>query len=218
MATLKDQFQTRKQESENSIRDLYGKQLAATQQKLTTAHDQELSDLSAARDQISPAYRQKANNLAAAYERNRRNMMLSGLVNGLANGTAQQAQNALRDRYVKEYGDLQGQQAADLTNYDRKIANLNQAYNTNMAQAAMQNQNDLSAALIKDRQQQNDWYAEQAKTLAQYGDFSAYASIYGPEAAEAMRKAWVVKNPLLAYRTGALSAAEYERMTGTAPV
>ena len=215
--SLRDEFQVRKQESANQINNLYDKQLAATQQGLKTAYDQNMSDATAARDQIAPQYRQQANSLASAYERNRRSANLAALSNGLANGTQQQVQNALRNQYVRNYGDLRAQEAGAITDANRTIANLTTAYNNNLAQAAMENENKRAAEMIKERDRQNEWYAAQAKNLAQYGDFSGYASIYGQEQADLMRKTWIAQNPLLAYRTGAISAAQYEQMTGKTP-
>ena len=218
MATLKDQFNARKQESRNQINDLYKKQLATTQQGLKTAYDQNMSDATAARDAIAPQYQTQANSLAAAYQRNRRNANLSAMSSGLASGTQQQAQNALRNQYTANYGTLRGQQAGAITDANRNITNLTTAYNNNLAQAKAEMENKRAAALIEDLNNQNNWYENQAKTLAGYGDFSGYESLYGKDTAKAMKQTWVADNPLLAYRTGAITKAQYKKMTGKDPV
>lgn len=59
-----------------------------------------------------------------------------------------------------------------------------------------------------DRQQQ------QATQLAQYGDFSGFAALYGEDVARQMERTWLLNNPALAYTLGKISADEYFRMTG----
>ena len=56
---------------------------------------------------------------------------------------------------------------------------------------------------------------ERAERLAGFGDFSGYAALgYSEEEIGAMKRAWISKNPLTAYYTGAISAEEYRRLTG----
>ena len=54
-----------------------------------------------------------------------------------------------------------------------------------------------AAAIVEDQNKQNEWYDQQAKILAGYGDFSAYERLYGKEAADRMRKIWDIQNPTL---------------------
>jgi len=218
MATLQDQYNLRKQESANQINNLYDKQLAATNQGLKATYDQNLSNAAAARDKLAPQYQSQANSLAAAYQRNRRNANLAAMTSGLANGTQQQVQNAMRNQYTANYGALRGEQAGAITEANRNIANLQQTYQNNLAQAQLENENKRAAELIKDQNTQQEWYANQAKNLANYGDFSGYASLYGQQTADAMRNVWIAQNPELAYRTGAITAAKYKQMTGKNPV
>jgi len=218
MATLQDQYNLRKQESANQINNLYDKQLAATNQGLKATYDQNLSNATAARDKLAPQYQTQANSLAAAYQRNRRNANLAAMTSGLANGTQQQVQNAMRNQYTANYGALRGEQAGAITEANRNIANLQQTYQNNLAQAQLENENKRAAELIKDQNTQQEWYANQAKNLANYGDFSGYASLYGQQTADAMRNVWIAQNPELAYRTGAITAAKYKQMTGKNPI
>ena len=217
MATLQDQYNLRKQETAQQINNLYDKQLAATNQGLKATYGQNLSNMTAERDKLAPQYQTQANNLAAAYERNRRNANLAAMTRGMANGTQQQVQNAMRNQYTANYGTLRGEQAGAITEANRNIANLQQAYQNNLAQAQLENENKRAAELIKNQNTQADWYANQAKNLAGYGDFSGYASLYGQQTADAMRNVWIAQNPELAYRTGAITAERYRQMTGKNP-
>lgn len=57
----------------------------------------------------------------------------------------------------------------------------------------------------------------EAAERAQYGDFSAYAQLYGSDIADSMRDVWIAQNPLVAYSTGAITADEYMMLTGKYP-
>ena len=56
---------------------------------------------------------------------------------------------------------------------------------------------------------------ERAARLAEAGDFSGYLALgYSRAETEAMRQAWIAKNPAAAYRVGLITWEEYSRMTG----
>ena len=56
---------------------------------------------------------------------------------------------------------------------------------------------------------------ERAARLAEAGDFSGYLALgYSRTETEAMRQAWIAKNPAAAYRVGLITWEEYSRMTG----
>ena len=57
----------------------------------------------------------------------------------------------------------------------------------------------------------------EAASRAEFGDFSGYASIYGQDIADAMRDIWIAQNPIVAYHTGAITAEEYQMLTGKYP-
>lgn len=68
-----------------------------------------------------------------------------------------------------------------------------------------------------------DWQREYAATmnkadaLAEGGDFSEYAKLYGQGAAATMFNTWKAQNPLLAYQNGYIDAEGYKSITGSYP-
>lgn len=217
MANLQEQFATRKSESAGKISDLYDKQYQTSALGLKNAYDNNMSDAVAARDKIAPQYQTQANTLAQQYERNRRNAGLSAMNSGLNTGVQQQQQLAYNRNYLNNYADLRGQEASAMTAANKNIAGLTTDYNNALVQARAESDNKKAAALIEDQNKQNDWYDNQAKILSQYGDFSAYQTLYGKDQADAMKKVWTAGNPDLAYNTGAITAEEYKKMTGNYP-
>jgi len=228
MATLQEQLAQRNAESESKVNSIYDKQLAAQQQSLTTAHNQNLSDMEAEKAKIAPTYQTSANDLAVQYERNRRNLNEQAMSRGLNTGTASQQQLAVNQAFMKNYGKLRGEEAAANTEAERQITNLKVNYQAQMQQALADNDYKRAAALMDEYNNNRTWYdtqlryeqqqqLEKAETLASYGDFSGYAAIYGAEQAAAMKEMWIAQNPLLAYNTGVIDANRYRNITGENP-
>lgn len=217
MASLQETFAQRQNESQSKINDLYNKQYQTTAAGLKADYDQNMSDAKAALGKIAPQYQTQANALARQYETQRRNANVSAMNSGLASGTQQQQQLALNQKWLENYGNLRGQEAEATTNAQNNIAKLTTNYNNALVQARADSDNKKAAALIEDQNKQRDWYDQQAKTLAGYGNFDAYASIYGQQQADAMKKVWQAQNPDLAYNTGAITAERYKEMTGQYP-
>ena len=134
-------------EASTKLNDLYSKQLESTKQGLKTAYDQSLSDQQYAREQIAPEYRRASNDLATQYERNRRNLNMQAMVNGLNTGTGSQQALALNNSYLKNYANLQGQRATALANADRAIADLKTKYQNAVAQAIADSNYKKAAAM-----------------------------------------------------------------------
>lgn len=134
-------------EATTKLNDLYSKQLESTKQGLKTAYDQSLSDQQYARDQIAPEFRRASNDLATQYERNRRNLNMQAMVNGLNTGTGSQQALALNNSYLKNYANLQGQRATALANADRAIADLKTKYQNAVAQAIADSDYKKAAAM-----------------------------------------------------------------------
>lgn len=149
-----------------------------------------------------------------------------------------QAQTAaLTGGYGNSYGSAVGQQQ-----YDAYLSRLNdvlpelygQAYDMYTQEANnLQNQYNLlldrensdyeryrnalsdyryDLALDEDRANQL------AADLANYGDFSGYAELYGQDAADIMAKTWATANPLPAYLNGQIDEEEYYQITGEYPI
>lgn len=198
MATIQDTLAQRQKEMAGKISGLYDKQYDAKAAELKTAYDKNVSDLQAQQQKIAPQYQQQANAMAAQYERNRRNANLQAMNNGMATGTAVQQQNALNNKFQQNYAGLRAQEAAAQTEAGQKLVNLGAEYQNQLAAARADALNKSAAAQVEDYGKQNDWYDEQAKILAQYGDFSAYEKLYGKEAADYMKKIWKIQHPTLA--------------------
>ena len=114
-------------------------------------------------------------------------------------------------------GNLRTSQADAMTEADRGIAELERQYQANVSSAIADNDYQRAQALLSEY---NNGYSRDlntAQTLAAYGDFSGYASLYGQETANNMAALWKAQNPELAYNTGRMSAEEYRAITGKYP-
>ena len=214
---LQSAFQARQDASQGKINSLFDKQLESQKLALQGAYEQNLSDQLAARQQIGSTYRQASNDLAVQYERNRRNLNEQALANGLNTGTGSQQQLALNQQYTTGYGQLMGQKAGALAEADRQITNLKNNYQNQIASAIADNDYKRAAALLDDYNNQNNWMDQQAQIMASYGDFSAYANLYGADQANAMRQIWAMQNPDIAWATGNITKEEYMQVTGKMP-
>ena len=215
--TLQSAFQRRQDESAAKIGGLYDLQLASQRAALDAAYQQNLSDQEAAKANIGRQYQASANDLAVQYERNRRNLNQQALANGLNTGAASQQQLHLNQGWLRNYGTLRGQEAQAQTEADRQITNLKNNYQNSIAQAIADNDYKRAAALLDDYNNQQKWLDRQAQILAGYGDFSAYISLYGVEAANQMKQMWIIQNPDAAYATGQIDKKTYKKITGRNP-
>ena len=214
MATIQDTMAQRQNESAGKINDLYNKQYDANAANLKATYDRNMSDAQAAQRKIAPQYQQQANAMAAQYERNRRNLNLQNMNSGMGTGTAVQQQEAMNNAYQRNYAGLRGQELQAQTDAGQKMTNLGTDYQNALAAARSEAENKKAAAMVEDQTKRNDWYDQQAKIMAGYGDFSAYERLYGKEAANQMKKVWAIQNPDVALSAGIIDAATYHRYTG----
>lgn len=214
MATLQDTFVQRQKESADKIGNLYDQQYNAQAANLKTAYDKNVSDLQAQQKQIAPQYQTQANAMAAQYERNRRNMNLQNMNAGMGTGTAVQQQEALNNVFQRNYAGLRANEATAQSNASQQIANAGFDYQQKLNEARADAENKKAASLVQNQNQMNDWYDQQAKLLAGYGDFSAYERLYGPEATEQMKNVWMIQNPEAALGAGLIDKARYKELTG----
>lgn len=214
MANLQDQFVARQKESADRIGNLYDKQYEANAASLRTAYDQNVSNARAEQAKIAPQYQSQANSMAAQYERDRRNMNLQNMNNGMGTGTAVQQQEALNTAFQNNYAGLRGQEAQAQNQAGQNIVNLGVDYQNKLADARAESENKKAASLVEDQNRQNTWYDNQAKLLAGYGDFSAYERLYGKEATDQMKRVWAIQNPEVALGAGIIDAATYKKYTG----
>lgn len=217
MATLQDTMAQRQKESAGKIGDLYNKQYDANAAQLRAGYEKNMSDAQAAQQRIAPQYQQQANNLAAQYERNRRNANLNAMNSGLSTGNAVQQQTAMNTQFQRNYADLRGNELQAQASSAQNMAGITADYQNALAKARADAENKKAAALIEDQNKQNDWYDQQAKLRAGFGDFGAYEKLYGPEAAEQMRNVWMIQNPQVALAAGMIDANRYKEITGKKP-
>ena len=219
MATtgLQDTFVQRQQESADKIGNLYNQQYNAQAANLKTAYDKSISDAQAAQQKIAPQYQTQANAMATAYERNRRNANLQAMNRGLNTGTAVQQQEALNNVFQKNYAGLRANELGAQASAAQNIADLGFNYQQKLNEARAESENKKAASLIEDQNKQNDWYDQQAKLLAGYGDFSAYEKLYGADATKQMKDVWIIQNPRAALGAGLIDANRFREITGSNP-
>lgn len=201
----------------DQINALYDAQKEAQLNQLKSAYEQNLSNAQAARDKLPGQYQQSANDLGTQYERNRLNFNRAAAANGINTGTASQAQLSRSNEYLRDFGKLRASENEAIAEADRGINDLTTAYRNNIASAAADNDYKRTAALMDEYNRQEQLDLNKAQLLAQYGDFSGYAALYGQDVANNMTALWKAQNPDLAYRTGQMSAQEYYNMTGSWP-
>lgn len=199
------------------INQMYDAQIQANKLQLENAYNQNMSDAQAAHDKIAPQYQQSANDLAVQFERTRRNMNTQGMGSGINSGAATQMGLSQTNEYLRDFGKLRSEEANAMAESERNMLNIKTQYQNAVAAAIADNDYKRAAALYDDFMNQNNLDLQKAQNLAQYGDFSMYAQIYGPEQAANMEAYWKAQNPDLAYNTGKMTAEEYKKMTGKYP-
>lgn len=197
---------------ERAINEMYDAYRQGQLNQLESAYQQQLSDYQAAADKIPGVYQTQANDLASQYERQRRNFNEQAAANGLNTGTASQAQLAQNSAYQRAYSGLRTAQADAQTEAERQMLQLENSYKTQVAAAISNNDFERARALLDEYNNAYNRDLAQAQTLAQYGDFSGYANIYGQEAADQMSQLWNAQNPYLAYATGRINQKELNKI------
>lgn len=218
MATFEEEYKKYSTSGQGkAINDMYDAQKQSQLTQLESAYQASRAEAEAARNKLPGQYRQQANDLAAQYERNRRNFNLQADASGLNTGAASQAALAQNSAYQRDMGALRTSQAEAMAEADRGLADLERQYQANVSSAIADNDYRRAQALMNEY---NNGYSRDlntAQTLAAYGDFSGYASLYGQETANNMAALWKAQNPDLAYNTGRMTAEEYKAVTGKYP-
>lgn len=208
-------------EGENRINSMYDAQREAQLKQLENSYNQSLSAAQEARDKIAPQYKASANDLAVQYERNRRNFNQQASADGINTGTASQAALAQNSEYQRDFGNLRTAEANATAEADRKMANLTAEYQANIRAALADNDYKKAAALLDEYNNGYQRDLKNAQILAEFGDFSAFAQLYGEAQAKNMEAVWRAQNPLLAasldYAAGKITADQYKQLTGEYP-
>lgn len=202
----------------DAINQMYDAQAAAKQQELKAAYDRQMSSAQAAADKIPQTYQQQANALATQYERNRRNLNMQAAGNGINTGAASQQALALNSAYQRDYGSIGRAQADAQAEAQRGMADLTAQYESNIQSALAQNDYQKAAALLNEYNNSESRNLKNAQILAEFGDFSGYANLYGKEQADNMLAIWRAQNPDLAYMTGSITEAQRENLINGRPM
>ena len=201
----------------DAINQMYDAQKAQREAELKSAYEQSLSAQKAAQEKIAPQYQQSANDLATQYERNRRNFNQQAAASGINTGAGSQAALAQNNEYLRAFGGLRAAEGEAQAEAARKMADLETQYKTAVASALADNDFNRAQMLYKEGVDSEERALKDAQILAQFGDFSGFASLYGQEQADAMGMLWAAQNPDLAYNTGRITADQYFIMTGKRP-
>lgn len=205
----------------DAINQIYDAQRRAREEELKAAYDRSMSDYQAARDKIAPEYQKQANDLSVQYERNRQNFNNQAAATGINSGTASQAALARGGEYQRDFGNLRTAEANATAEADRQMANLTAEYQANIRAALADNDYKKAQALLDEYNNGYQRDLKNAQILAEFGDFSAFANLYGADQAKNMEAVWRAQNPELAasldYASGKIDAEQYRQLTGTYP-
>lgn len=202
----------------DAINSIYDAQKDARLNELKAAYDLSRSEQQAAQEKIAPQYQTAANDLAVQYERNRQNFNRQAAASGINTGTASQAALARNSEYQRDFGNLRTSESEAQAEADRQMANLTAQYQNNIASAIAQNDYQRAAALLDEYNNGQARDMQRAQILAEFGDFSGFANLYGKEQADNMLAIWRAQNPQLAYMTGSITEAQRDNLINGRPL
>lgn len=213
-----------------AIENAYQAQIAADQAAIDAANNQKMLDFDYAAQQIAPAYNTQRQNTAAQYQIGQRNMAERFNALGLGNGAQGQMYLSQENEYQRNMNALNAAEAKARTDLEFERLKARTAYQDAVAQAIREGDAAKAKALYQEairvdealvsssanqisidlQREATQWnrMAEQADTLAKYGDFSGYAALgYSPEQIADMRRTWEAMNPdLMALMGGGVYA------------
>lgn len=216
---IKSMAEVTKVNDEEYINKMYDSSLAGQKQNLQTNYEQNVSDL---QEQQRQQQRQTDANLNRTYVEATKAAKNYGEVQnayGLTSGAMAQARLAQDNQLQQDLTTIRAAQQESDAQIDRKRAILSQQYASAIAQAQADNDLQRAQALYqaaKDeeerllQQQKEDNALQQsrqeaaAKMMANAGDFSLYAQLYGltPEQQARLQSAWEAENGVGSGYTG----------------
>lgn len=214
---FKASYTQRQQASQNNIGSAMDRSLNTQKQGLQNAFNQNTAAQTEATNAGQQAFTGAGADVGTQVNRNQTGLDSFADVRGLNRQEGSQQALALNRARQAAVGGVMAAQQRALAESQRQQDLLKTDYNNQVQAAIAGHDYRKAAALLDDYNNQNSWLEKQAANLAGYGNFTGYESLYGNGQAQAMRNYWIGQNPELAYNTGAISAAEYERMTGQKP-
>lgn len=201
-----------------AIKDMYDAQISAQLLRLQESGDQALSDAIGNRMGIPDAYNKQRNAASVDWERQRRNFLEGANTSGINTGTRSQAELSMMGMYQRAQNTLGAAQAKAETDADRNIADIKRNTQASINEAIAKNDYQKAAALLDEYNNVYNRYVERAETLAAFGDFTGYASLYGPDVATQMFYNWAAKDPATAYKMGAINQQQYMNLMYGNPI
>lgn len=201
-----------------AINALYDAQRAQKAADLEAAYNQNRSNYQAAADRLPQQYQQQANDLAVQYERNKRNFNERANMSGINTGAGAQAELASNAAWLRNYGNLRQAENNAQTEAQRRLDDLYATYTANINAANAGVDAQRAAALIDENRQQYARDLDQAKEMAQYGDFGGYGRIYGDDTARNMADVWAQQNPDVAYIVGRITKDQRDNIKAGRPI
>ena len=202
----------------NEINNMYDAQRQSRMADLQSAYDISRSEMQAQADKIAPQYQQQANANAVDWERQRRNFMEGANMNGLNTGAGAQAELHMMGQQQRGMNALRNAQANAEAESGRQLANLTAQYQANIQKAAADNDYNKAAALLDEYGKGFDRDLKNAQILAEFGDFSGYEGLYGPDYAKRMSDFWAQQNPDVAYVTGRITQDQRDNIKAGRPI
>ena len=217
MATLKEQYEANRAQSQSGVNSIYDKALNTQKSSLQNAYNQSMQVQNQAAADTQNLYAGANRELGRQSAQTQRSMdrfadvrnlnRQAGSQQALSLGLASRnAANAMAARQNQAMAEAERQKALATTNYNNQVQ-----------QALANNDYRRAAALLDDYNNQAARMEKDAAILASFGDFSGYGQLYGDSTANSMRDLWLAQNPDIAYRTGAIDANRYHQMTGKWP-
>ena len=213
---LQKQFEARQNEAQKGINTTMNTSLKGQKQGLKDAYVQNRDDLTAERQDTNKQYRAVSQDVQTQINQNGQALNQFAKTRGINRGAGSQQSLQLNQVRSTAMGQIQAQRNKALQENARQAVLAKGDYQNRVAQAIKNNDYTKAAALLDDYNNQNAWRENQAKILAQYGNFDAYGQLYGNQQAQNMRDMWIATNPELAYNTGAITAERCKEITGKA--
>jgi len=198
--------------AEEKINAMYDAKKSSRLKELEDAYRENVQAENQRADNFPGTYQAKANALAAEYEKQKRSFNEAAAANGINTGAASQAALSRQSAYEQGMAGLRQAEAEAAANSADSLAKLETNYKSAVASAIAENDYQRAEALYSVWKDQGKAEESKAQLLAQYGDFSGYAAIYGDGTAAEMESLWIAKNPDLAYKTGKITVEVYKKL------
>ena len=215
--TIKDQFKAYDDANKANINKIFDSGIAAQKSALLNAYNQNTAAQGAQRAATQQNYDAASYDIGVQNARNAANLTQFANVRDVNTGLGSQHQLSLGNAAARANAAIDFQRQQALQENERQRQLMTTTYNNQVAAALADNDYKRAAALLDDYQNNQKWQEQQAQILASYGNFDPYKQLYGDTAGTAMQKVWQAQNPEVAYRTGAIDAETYKKITGKYP-